>query len=427
MRSFIVSLAVLGTGMLAWPTAAATNIRVLVASGSAVSVRVPIAASVAQSGPATGLTAPPLSGSYSWTVTPGASGGLSLNGQEAGSDTLYLPPVPGSTVEIAGRTYRGGLLLKAAKGGVSAVNVLDLEDYLRGVVPAEMPSGWPLEALKSQAVVARTYAAARINPGSYYDLCATDSCQVYGGVAREATGSDAAIAATRAQVVSYAGAAAKTYFSSDSGGFTASSLETWGQDVPYLVARPDPASQGPNSRWTFNVPLRQVADIAARYGVRVGALRSVTIVGVSASGRVTGVALNGASGSRTLQGADAGGFVRSLGAKSSRVNFSGSDPLVVSGAGSGHGVGLSQYGASGLARQGWNYLQIMGFYYGGASISSILGADVPGGRLTTGVAFAQAAAVPLAAEPLRPNPLLTSPLPTSPLLTPLALTGTPGL
>jgi len=174
MRSFIVSLAVLGTGMLAWPTAAATNIRVLVASGSAVSVRVPIAASVAQSGPATGLTAPALSGSYSWTVTPGASGGLSLNGQEAGSDTLYLPPVPGSTVEIAGRTYRGGLLLKAAKGGVSAVNVLDLEDYLRGVVPAEMPSGWPLEALKSQAVVARTYAAARINPGSYYDLCATD-------------------------------------------------------------------------------------------------------------------------------------------------------------------------------------------------------------------------------------------------------------
>ena len=100
--------------------------------------------------------------------------------------------------------------------------------------------------------------------------------------------------------------------------------------------------------------------------------------------------------------------MRSLGAKSSRVNFSGSDPLIVSGAGAGHGVGLSQWGAAGMAGQGWNYLQIMGFYYAGASISSILGADVPGGQLSAGVAFGQAEVVPLAAEPLtRPSPLLS--------------------
>jgi stage II sporulation protein D len=416
--------------------ASATDIRVLIASGAAVSVRVPIAASLTQNAAAPSETgqktdaqnassqnpAATLGGMYDWKVTlTGAN--LSLNGQNFGGDTLYLPPVPGSSVEIAGRRYRGGLLLKAARGTVNAVNVVDLEDYLRGVVPAEMPSSWPLEALKSQAVVARTYAAARINPASYYDLCATDTCQVYGGLAREAAGSDAAIFATRSQVVSYGGLAAKTYFSSDSGGYTASSLETWGQALPYLKARPDPAVQGPNSRWTLTVPLSQVAEVASRYGVRIGQLRSLNIVGVSDSGRATAVLLNGASGSRTLSGADAGGFVRSLGAKSSRVNFSGSDPLIVSGAGAGHGVGLSQWGASGWAQGGWNYLQIMGFYYAGASISSILGADLPGGRLTQGVAFGPGLSVPLAAAPaLQMSPSQT---PRSPLLA--AVSPLPGL
>ena len=389
-HSFAASTPLIGvlSGLLLCPfPASATNIRVLIVggsggSGNAVSIRVPIQTSLAQSGLAqTGTgqtkTGQPgaggglAGGSYSWTVTASGSG-LSLNGQNYGADSLYLPPVPGSVVEIAGRSYRGGLLLRAAKGGVSAVNVLDLEDYLRGVVPAEMPSSWPQEALKSQAVVARTYAAAHIDPASYYDLCATDSCQVYGGLARETASTDAAISATRAQVVSYAGAAARTYFSSDSGGYTASSLEAWGQGLPYLNARPDGFSQGPNSHWTLSLPLSRVAEIAGRYGVRVGALSSLNIATVSPSGRATAVVLSGASGSKTLSGADAGGFVRSLGAKSSRVNFSGSDPLIVSGAGAGHGVGLSQWGAAGMAGQGWNYLQIMGFYYAGASISSIL-------------------------------------------------------
>jgi len=415
--------------------AGATNIRVLIASGASVSVRVPIAASLPQnglaqngsqggaaaSGPVTPAASLPIGGFYDWNVTANGPN-LSLNGQPYSGDMLYLPPVPGSSVQIAGRTYRGGLLLKAVRGAVSAVNVADLEDYLRGVVPAEMPSSWPLEALKSQAVVARTYAAARIDPASYYDLCATDACQVYGGLSRETPQADAAVAATRAQVVSYAGAAAKTYFSSDSGGYTASSQEAWGRELPYLTAKPDLGVTGPNSRWTLSVPLSRVAEVASRYGVRVGPLRSLNITGVSLSGRVTSVVFSGASGSKTLQGADAGGFVRSLGAKSSRVNFSGSDPLIVTGAGSGHGVGLSQWGASGRAQQGWNYLQIMGFYYAGASISSILGADRPGGRLSEALAFDRvpfdrASAPSVSAEGPTPQP--------SPLLA--AVPGLPGL
>ena len=380
--------------------AGATTIRVLIASGGSVAVRVPILPSVPQGQPATSPAATgPASpqGWAAWTVgTAGAH--LTLNGQDAGSDTLYLPPAPGSAVQIAGRNYRGGLLLRAGGGVVNAVNVLDLEDYLLGVVPAEMPSGWAAkgagEALRSQAVIARTYAAQHINPGASWDLCATESCQVYGGVSRETPAGDDAVLSTRNQVVSYGGLAARTYFSSDSGGYTASSRETWGQDLPYLQARPDPASQGPNSRWALSLPLSQVSAVAARYGVR-GQVQSVAVTSVSSSGRVQAIRLVSAGGSKTLEGAESGGFVRSLGAKSSRVTLSGLDPLILSGAGAGHGVGLSQWGAAGLAQQGWNYLQIMGFYYAGASISSILGADgggtgAGGAELSAGVPLERA-------------------------------------
>ncbi|WP_425146009.1 SpoIID/LytB domain-containing protein [Deinococcus sp.] len=397
--------------LLAWAllcSASATNIRVLIASGGAVSVRVSAGSSVPQALPsasAPGSVSAPL---IEWNVTLQGSH-LSLNGQDAGSDLLYLPPVAGSTVQIAGQTYRGGLLLKADRGVVNAVNVVDLEDYLRGVVAAEMPANWPPEALKAQAVIARTYAAARINPASYYDLCATDACQVYGGISRELPAADAAILATRNQVVSYAGAAAKTYFSSDSGGYTASSLETWGMDIPYLRARPDPASAGPNSRWTLSVPLSRVAEVASRYGVALGKLHSLSVTALSPSGRVQSILLVGAGGSQTLSGAEAGGFVRSLGAKSTRVNFGGSDPLLIGGAGQGHGVGLSQYGASELARQGWNDLQIMGFYYAGCSISSILNAGAGGATLAAGGPLSPvvAAPLPVAAELSHAGLLLT--------------------
>ncbi|ADV68729.1 SpoIID/LytB domain-containing protein [Deinococcus maricopensis] len=373
-------LAALGAG-----AAHAVNIRVLVASAPQLTVRTPLTNAALP-----GTTAQP-AGATEWVI--GVRGrNLTVGGQDSGSDALYLPPAANSTLEIAGRTYRGGVQLRAVNGGVQAVNVVDMEAYLRGVVPAEMPASWPQEALKAQAVIARTYAASRVNPNAPYDVCATEQCQVYGGVAREANNSDAAINATAGQVVSYAGRAAKTFFSSDSGGFTASSAEVWGEALPYLVAKADPASQGPKSQWSMSVPYPRVAEVAARYGVRVGRVTGVQVTRASASGRPQELTLTGTSGTARLAGADAGGFVRSLGAYSTRVTFTpGADALLVAGAGSGHGVGLSQYGASGLAQQAWTHLQILGFYYPGASISALLGVAGKGPLLADTVPLNDAA------------------------------------
>ncbi|MFC4427712.1 SpoIID/LytB domain-containing protein [Deinococcus navajonensis] len=375
-----LSLGLLGGAVLgALPGAQALNVRVLVSSGQQVTVRVPVTP-VAPSplAPVSALSSPAQPQAMNtWLVGaagPGRGAHLTLGGQDAGNSSLYLPPSPGSVVEISGRLYRGGVLLRAENGGVQAINVVDVEDYLRGVVPAEMPAGWPQSALAAQAVIARTYVAARINPGAPYDTCASESCQVYPGVSAEKPGTDAAIAATSTQVIAYGGRPASTYFSSDSGGFTASSAEVWGKELPYLPAKADPFSAGsPRASWRLEVPLARVQGVATQFGARVGALKAVSVTRVSESGRPQEIALSGASGTAKLSGAQAGGFVRALGASSSRATLSGLDPLIVEGSGAGHGVGLSQYGALGLARQGYDHLHILGFYYPGTALSRLAG------------------------------------------------------
>ncbi|WP_216321464.1 SpoIID/LytB domain-containing protein [Deinococcus aestuarii] len=381
MRFLMLALA-LGSG------AGALNVRVLVSSGPQLDVRVPTPAPAPPvTPPGLGLTpvspvpapevAAPAPSPSVWTVgVRGAS--LTLNGADAGSASLYLPPAPGSVVEIGGRAYRGGVLLRAERGAVQGINVLDVEDYLRGVVPAEMPPSWPAAALAAQAVIARTYVAARVNPALPYDTCATESCQVYRGVGAERANTDAAIRATAGEVVAFDGRPASTYFSSDSGGFTASSAEVWGRDLPYLIARADPYSAGgPRSRWRLEVAAARVQEVAARYGVQVGALTSVRVTRASVSGRAQEITLTGTGGTALLSGANAGGFVRALGGTSSRATLGGpvgpGTPLVVEGFGAGHGVGLSQYGALGLARQGMTHPQILGFYYPGTTLGLLAG------------------------------------------------------
>lgn len=364
--------------------------RVLVAAAPQLTVR------VTQAGTGPAVSPPPLgrpapvspptapSPMTAWTV--GVSGGqLTLNGRAAGNPTLYLPPSPGSVVDIAGKSYRGGVLLRVQGGGVQGVNVVNIEDYLRGVVPAEMPASWPAAALNAQAVIARTYVAARINPAAPYDTCATESCQVYPGLKAEKAETNTAIAATRAQVVAFSGKPASTYFSSDSGGFTASSAEVWGKALPYLRAQADPFSAGgPRGGWRIEATAAQVQAVAARYGARVGTLRSVTVTRQSASGRPEEITLSGDGGTARITGANAGGFVRSLGAPGTRVTLSGLSPLVISGSGAGHGVGLSQYGALGLARAGQDHLNILGFYYPGTSLSLLSQATPAGGAVLAG-------------------------------------------
>lgn len=151
-----------------------------------------------------------------------------------------------------GREYHGTLVLRSQGGGVSVVNGLSLDTYLRGVVPSESPSHWPLAALEAQAVAARSYAIAELRPSSWYDLVPTTADQVYGGVRAETPRSDRAVYATLGQVLTWNGQIARTYYSSSSGGRTEAVQDAWpgAAPIPYLRSVPDPYdSYSPHHDW----------------------------------------------------------------------------------------------------------------------------------------------------------------------------------
>jgi len=156
---------------------------------------------------------------------------------------------PGAAALGLKHRYRGSIQVDVVAGKLRAINMVGLEQYLYGVVPSEMPFTWHPEALKAQAVVARSYALATRRTGAF-DLYPDTRDQVYLGIEHEKPSTTAAVNATAGQVVLYQGAVAKTYFFSTSGGRTASAEDVWGKPIPYLVSVPDPYdSISPHHDW----------------------------------------------------------------------------------------------------------------------------------------------------------------------------------
>jgi SpoIID/LytB domain protein len=209
---------------------------------------------------------------------------------------------PGTApLTLGGRGYRGSLRVATTGSAVRVVNVVGLEPYLYGVVPSEMPSRWPAEALAAQAVVARTYALSHLQKGGDFDLYPDTRSQVYGGIGAEAPSSTAATQETAGQIVLYDGEPADTFFSSSSGGKTANVQDVWSssQPIPYLVSVPDPYDTlSPYHNWG---PLRfSGAAIAKRFHVPGGVVDFRA--NVSASGRVRTITFVGTNGEKTVAG-----------------------------------------------------------------------------------------------------------------------------
>jgi stage II sporulation protein D len=162
---------------------------------------------------------------------------------------LTFSPPRGSYLTL-GRQYRGKILLDVVDGKLRAIDIVGLEQYLWSVVPSEMPSNWAAEALKAQAVAARSYALATRAVGAPFDVYSDTRSQMYLGVSSESPASTAAVNATRGRVALYAGKVATTFFSSTSGGQTESSADWTGTAVPYLVSVPDPYDElSPYHTW----------------------------------------------------------------------------------------------------------------------------------------------------------------------------------
>jgi len=359
-----------------------------------------------------------------WTLSGDGSGLRLVDAKRSqelkiATGAVLLPPeggvvtlhgVTGHWDRVTDRDYRGVVeVRREAGGGLAAINVIDIETYLRGVVPSEMPARYPLEALKAQAVAAR--GQSLIKAGRHrkdgFDLCATEHCQMYGGATSEDARSDQAVALTWGEVLEYEGRLVDTLYSSTCGGHTAANEDYWPDQrpVPYLRGRADydeeavqlrfPLSEdavkeylkyGPpvncnqpefgkssTFRW-WSVVRREeleqslesmLGDFGELLDVRVteradsGVVQEIAVVGTDALHKIRG----GSAVRRALGGLNSASFA----IQAIREHDELPVAFAIWGAGWGHQVGMCQVGAAGLADKGWDYRGILSNYYQGCS------------------------------------------------------------
>jgi stage II sporulation protein D len=339
--------------------------------------------------------------------------------------TTLIENAPSSLplIEYNNLKYRGSALLTAVSSKVKITNQLDIEDYLKGVVPNEMPSSWHIEALKAQAIVARSYAANSMM------LKNTTASQVYKGYTSETDRTNQAVEATRGLVVKYNGVPIQTFFYSTSGGRTANVGDVWNSNqanFPYLVSVDDPYENSPHSSWQYKY---SSGTILQSFGFNPSntILYDIQIMPTGANGEVTGVTVKTSSGDKTITGNEMtirklfpidgyynilksnwftlssvkeyeiqtnNGRIKQFGIKGQAVMLASgqtagitanqmqiqtansiitkeSDPatITVNGKGWGHRIGMSQYGAKGFAENGWKAVDIVKHYFPGTTVS----------------------------------------------------------
>ena len=330
---------------------------------------------------------------------------------------------PGGLVPLGAAQYRGRLRVVPLGDRLQVVNFIGLESYLPSVVGSEMPAQWPLAALRAQAIAARTYAMAQRRPGQLFDLQATVASQVYKGVGAETTSTRQAVAQTNGQVLLYRGRLIDAVFHSCSGGSTENSGEIWNRQLPYLTSVPDFDQFSPVRNWSKSFEPQELR----RAFVEIDGVTAIEPLVTSTSGRIRQARVTGPGGQLVVSGAE---LRRRLGLRSTLVRFQPLAPakpqemaiavapasdavepataepapaprpspgfrfrlpppppplppaaglsgsvqpaaaptLMAIGHGFGHGVGMSQWGAYGMALRGKSHAEILRHYYQGAEL-----------------------------------------------------------
>jgi len=281
-------------------------------------------------------------------------------------------------------TYRGDFEFRNTGGGLTVINKLGIEEYLYGVVSAEMQASFPLEAIKAQAVAARTYLISSL--GNYsvhgYDILATQNSQVYKGHTTEHSTGVQGVNATRGEVMIFRGRPIFAFFHASSGGYTENSEDIWNAELPYMRAKPDPLDKNndnPHYNWSVTYSQQELVNKLAQQNHNFQVVSDIQVEEFTSSGKrvkrlcITGIGENGSP--KTISVANGDNVRYALGLKSAmfslekKVDEQGRlSQVTLRGNGWGHGLGLSQWGARGMAGEGYNYRDILQYYYTGVSI-----------------------------------------------------------
>jgi stage II sporulation protein D len=279
-------------------------------------------------------------------------------------------------LRVGARDYSGTVEAWRGPDGLLLVNELPLEEYVAGTVRAEASEKWPAESLRAMAVVARTFGVflQQRNAGKPYHLFASSLHQNYAGRVEAGAPAAEAARATAGQVLTWQGSVFPTFYHSDSGGFTEPpQLVFSGDGIPPLPGvRDEFAVESPNYSWAVTLPLTAIGARLRQGGLELGDVTSLTVVERSSSLRALRVAVEHSRGTATLKGTD---FRRLVGydvLKSTLFVPVVQDGSVrFEGRGWGHGAGLSQFGAKGMADRGYTYREILAHYYPGTALRTL--------------------------------------------------------
>ena len=206
-----------------------------------------------------------------------------------------------------GYKYPGGFEYRCNENGtLTVINVVDIEDYVKGVVPYEMDKDWPQAALEAQAVCARTYAAKTRHPSLGFDVCAGTDCQVYYGRNRATAATDEAVDNTAGEMIYYNGVPADTLvYCASNGGATEDAANVWNSGIPYLVGKKDPYEAQttiPNYNWTVTYTADELTWILEQKGYSIGTVQNVYVSEFTPMGNVSKVTFEGSRGSVIVKG-----------------------------------------------------------------------------------------------------------------------------
>ena len=336
-----------------------------------------------------------------------------------------------SVTAIATKSYRGMMMpLFAEENLITLVNVVEEEEYLYSVISQEMSPSWHIEALKAQAVCARTYARQSRNKHIKYgfDLCSTVCCQAYPGISSETAQSYAPVDETKGEIVTYDGEPCQVFYSSSMGPSTEDVKYVWGSEFPYLTSVENPYEDYENvygGTWKNTLTKKRATEIMNQKGYDIGDVTDIVATKYSPSDRVIELVVKGTKGEKTFTRESCrlifsevtlsqmytvtgggeekippyymvgpvgkvkseetektiltkdgkktvkGGFfiTDGINIKNYAVSYTDNSSFTFSGHGWGHGIGMSQYGAKGMAEAGFDYKEILTHYFTGTEVN----------------------------------------------------------
>ena len=290
---------------------------------------------------------------------------------------LVVKSSDGRGIWVGQKRYSGILNLLVLESEILVINILGIEKYLSSVVGSEMPAKWPLEALKAQAIASRTYALKQKgNP--IYDIDSTQKNQVYNGLESRTYKTVRAVRSTRSLVLTYKNKLINALFHSSSGGMTENSQDVWRNEYPYLSSVRDFDRNNPKLQWKKKFSSGELQKLFPE----IGGIKKIEILNITDTGRVKNVKIFGKYGSDQISGVD---IRKRMNLKSTFMRFkfiedkkyisdndNSNSPiektLIVFGQGSGHGVGMSQWGARYMASKGQKAERILKHFYKGVRI-----------------------------------------------------------